>query len=188
MLLHNDIVTDGEAEPGSFPGGLRCEEWVEHLFFYFGWNTRAVVPNPDFHSIAKAAGRGRKGWFIATAISFGSTLCCRIKAVRDQVQKHTREILGKYVNLPSGRVECPLHGDVEALFLSSRTVIGEIKAFFDQCVDIDNPMFTRAFARVQEHVLDNGIGPFAMLHDLVEIAAQCLHQFGDLTVLLFVEA
>src|SRR6516162_7164660 len=105
MLLHNDVVTDGEPKPGSFSSRLRCEERVEHLFFYFRWNTRAVIPNPDFHTISKAAGRGRKGGFIAIAISFGSTLCRRIEAVRDQVQKHPREILGKYVNLPSGRVE-----------------------------------------------------------------------------------
>src|SRR5262245_42824125 len=42
MLLHNDVVTDGEAEPGSFSRRLCCEERVEHLFFYFRWNTRAV--------------------------------------------------------------------------------------------------------------------------------------------------
>src|SRR5262245_57581965 len=105
MLLHNDVVTDGEPKPGSFSGRLRREERVEHLFFYFRRNTRAVIPNPDFHSIAKAAGRGRKGWFMAFAVSFGPTLCCRIKTVRDQVQKHPREILRKYVGLPSGRVE-----------------------------------------------------------------------------------
>src|SRR5262249_5213182 len=146
MLLHDDVVTDGEAKPGSFPGGLRCEEWVEHLFLYFGWNTRAVIPDPDFHSIPKASCRGHQGWFIVIAISLGPTLCCRIKTIRDQVQKHPRKILRKYVGLPSSRVECPLHGDVEALFLSSCTVIGEIEAFLDQGVDIDNPVFPGTFA------------------------------------------
>src|SRR5215468_7120037 len=154
MLLHNDVVTDGEAEPGSFSCRLCCEERVEHLFFYFRWNTRAVIPNPDFHTIAKASCGGHQSWFIAIAISFGS-LCRRIEAVRDQVQKHPSDILRKYIGLPSVRVERPLHDDVEALFLSSCTVIGEIEAFLDQGVDIDNPVFTRAFARVQQHVLDN---------------------------------
>src|SRR5262245_4793201 len=148
MLLHNDVVTDGEPEPGSFSGRLRCEERVEHLFFHVRWNTGAVIPNPDFHTIAKASCRGPKGWLIAIAFSLGFTLCCRIKAVRDQVQKHSRDILRKYIGFPSGRVERPLHGDVEALLLSPRTMVGEIEAFFDQRVDIDNPMLTRAFARV----------------------------------------
>src|SRR5262245_14625076 len=176
MLLHNDVVTDGEPKPGSFPGRLRCEERVEDLFFYFRWDTRAVIPNPDFHTIAETLCRGHKGWFIAIANSLGSTLCCRIKAVRDQVQKHPRDILRKYVGLPSGRVERPLHGDVEALFLSSRTVIGEIEAFFDQGIDINDPVFAGAFARVQQHVLDDGVRSLAVLHDLVEVALKGLRQ------------
>src|SRR5262245_53038934 len=105
MLLDYDVVTDREPEPGSFSGGLGCEERVEHLFFYFRWNTGAVIPNPNFHTIAKASCRGHQGWFIAIAVSLGPTPCCRIKAVRDQVQKHPRDILRKYVGLPSGRVE-----------------------------------------------------------------------------------
>src|SRR5262245_31671210 len=105
MLLDDDVVTDGEPKPGSFSGRLGCEERVEHLFFYFRWNTRAVVANPDFDTIAEASCRGHQGRFIAIAINLGSTPCCRIKAVRDQIQKHPREILRKYVGLPSGRVE-----------------------------------------------------------------------------------
>src|SRR5215475_565824 len=105
MLLDDDVVTDGEPEPGSFSGRLGGEERVEHLLFYFRWDTRAVIVNPDFHTIVKAPCRGHQGWFIAIAISFGSTLCCCIKAIRDQVQKHPRDILRKYVGLPSGRVE-----------------------------------------------------------------------------------
>src|SRR5262245_20686966 len=105
MLLHNDVVTDGEPEPGSFSGRLRCEERVEHLLLHLGRNAGAVVTNPNFHTITKASCRGHQGWLIAIAISLGSTLCCRIKAVRDQVQKHPSNILRKYVGLPSGRVE-----------------------------------------------------------------------------------
>src|SRR5262245_41959125 len=105
MLLDNDVVTDGEPKPGPFAGRLRCEERVEHPFFYFGGNTRSVIPNPDFYTIAKASCRGHQGRFIAIASSLGPSLCCRIKAVRDQVQKHPRDILRKYVGLPGVRVE-----------------------------------------------------------------------------------
>src|SRR5262249_49412296 len=122
MLLHNDVVTDGESKPGSFSGRLCCEERVEHLFFYFRWNTGAVIPNPDFHTIAKASCRGHQGWFIAIAVSLGSTLCCSIKAVRDQVQKHPRDILGKYVGLPSSRIKRSLHRDIEDQFLHHHAV------------------------------------------------------------------
>src|SRR5215475_1527259 len=105
MLLDNDVVTDGEPKPGSFSGRLRCEERVEHFFFYFRWDTRAIIANPDFYPIAKASCRGHQGWFIAIAICLGSTPCYRIKTVRDQIQKNPRDILRKYVGLPSGRVE-----------------------------------------------------------------------------------
>src|SRR3974390_1339652 len=104
MLLHNDVVTDGEPKPGSFSGCLCCEERVEYLFFYFRLDTRAVIPNPDLHTIAKASCRGHQGRFIAIAIGLGPTLCCRIKAVRDQVQKHPRELLGEDVDLANGRI------------------------------------------------------------------------------------
>ena len=51
-------------------------------------------------------------------------------------------------------------------------MVGEVEAFLDESVDIDRSVFTGAFARVQQHVLDDGIGALAVLHDLVEIAAQ----------------
>src|SRR5262245_13294824 len=146
MLLHNDVVTDGETKPSSFSGRLRCEERIEHLFLYFRRNTGAVIPNPDFHTIAKASGRGHQGWFIAIAFILGPTLCCRIKAILDQVQKYPCDVLREYVGLPSVRVESPPHGDVEALFFSSCTVIGEIEALLDEGIDIDEPMFARALA------------------------------------------
>src|SRR4029450_7503593 len=122
MLLHNDVVTDGEPEPGTFSGRFRCEERVEHLFFHVRWNTGAVVANPDFNTVPKAPCRSHKGCLIAIAISLGSSLCCRIKTVRDQVQKYPRDILRKYVGLTCGRVQGPPHCDVEALLLSSRTL------------------------------------------------------------------
>jgi hypothetical protein len=44
-----------------------------------------------------------------------------------------------------------------------------------------------AFARVQEHVFDNGIGAFAVLRDLVEILTQRCGQFGDFIMSLSVQ-
>src|SRR5262245_4061242 len=37
MPLHNDVVTDGEPEPGAFSSGFCGEERVEHLLFHFRW-------------------------------------------------------------------------------------------------------------------------------------------------------
>ena len=40
---------------------------------------------------------------------------------------------------------------------------------------------------MQQHVLDDGIGTLAVLHDLVEIAAQHIGQFVDLLAPFFIE-
>jgi hypothetical protein len=50
MLLDDDVVADGEAQPGTFAGRFRREERVEHLFFHVRWNTGAIVADPDFHN------------------------------------------------------------------------------------------------------------------------------------------
>ena len=57
-------------------------------------------------------------------------------------------------------------------------MIGEIEALFDEGVGVIRPMLARAFARVQQHILDDGVGAFAVLHDLVKIVAQGVRQFG----------
>ena len=66
-------------------------------------------------------------------------------------------------------------------------MIGEVEAFLDEGIDIDEPVFARAFARVQQHVLDDGIGTLAVLHDLVEIAPQRIRQFVNLSSRFIVE-
>ena len=38
---------------------------------------------------------------------------------------------------------------------------------------------------MQQHVLDDGVGASAVLHDLVEVAAQRVHQFGDFAHVIF---
>jgi hypothetical protein len=85
MLLDDDIVADGKAKAGALPGRLGCEKRVEHLLLHLGWNAGAVVADPDFHLIAKAAGRGRKGWLISLTTDLGFPLGRGIKAVGDEV-------------------------------------------------------------------------------------------------------
>ena len=59
--------------------------------------------------------------------------------------------------------------DIEPLLLGPRPVIGEVEAFLDEGVDIDHPMLTGAFARVQQHIFDDCIRALAVLNDLVEV-------------------
>src|SRR5262249_27662164 len=96
------------------------------------------------------------------------------------------DLLRENVDLTGRRIKGPLHIDLEALFLGPSTMIGEIEAFLDECIDVDRPMLTRTFARVQQHVLDDGVCPFAVLYNLVEIIAQGVREFGDFSARLFV--
>ena len=187
MLLDDDVVADREAKPGTFSGRLGREERIEHLLLHLGRNAGAVVADPDFHAVAKVLGRGGKGRLVVAAIGFCFALGRRIKAIGNQIEQNPRDVLREHIDLAGGRIEGPLQGDVEALLLGPRAVVGEIEALLDEGVDIDRPVLTRAFTRVQQHVLDDGIGALAVLHDLVEIALQRIRQFVDFARALIVE-
>ena len=73
------------------------------------------------------------------------------------------------------------------LLLGPGAVIGEVEALFDECVDIDRPVLAGALTRVQEHVLDDRVGTFAVLYDLVEVTLQHVRNLTDLGAQLAVE-
>ena len=55
-------------------------------------------------------------------------------------------------------------------------------------VDVGRPTLAGTLARMQQHVLDDGVGALAVLHDLFEIAFQHLRQLADLAALLLSSA
>jgi hypothetical protein len=57
MLLHNDVVTDGEPKPGALSSGLRREEWIKHLLLHVSRNAGAVVTDPNFDTVTEVLGR-----------------------------------------------------------------------------------------------------------------------------------
>ena len=73
---------------------------------------------------------------------------------------------GKTSTSPAAGSNDLFQSDVKALLLGPRPVIGKIEALLDESIDIDRSVFTRAFARVQQHVLDDGIGALAVLTTL----------------------
>ena len=58
MLLHDDVVSDGQAKASALASGLCREEGIEHLFPYVGRNAHAVVANPDLNFVAEVFRRG----------------------------------------------------------------------------------------------------------------------------------
>ena len=81
---------------------------------------------------------------------------------------------------PADGSKRPLQSHIEARLLGSRPMIGEIEALLDQGIDISRPVFSGAMTRMQQHVLDDGVGALAVLHDLVEIALQRIGDLADL--------
>ena len=144
MLLHDDVVSDGQAKAGALSGGFGREEGIEHLLLHFGRNAGAVVANSDLNAVAEVLRRSHKGWLIAIAIVLLFALGRRIEAVRDQVQESPCDLLREHIDLTGGRIKGPLHIDLEALLLGAGTMIGEIKALLDERVGVDQPMFARS--------------------------------------------
>ena len=95
-----------------------------------------------------------------------------IKAVGDQIQEYAGDFLRKQLDHAGVGVEIALQRDVEVRLFGAGAVIGEVEAFIDQRVDVGGPVLAAALARMQQHVLDDGVGALAVLDDFFEIVLQ----------------
>src|SRR5262245_20231839 len=105
MLLDDDIVTDGEAKPCPLARRLCCEERIEHLVLHLGRNAGPIVANADLDAVPEIPGGRSEGWLIAIVARLILAFCCRIEAVRNQVQQDPRDFLWEKVNLAGGWIE-----------------------------------------------------------------------------------
>src|SRR6185312_1380072 len=169
MLLDDNVVANGEPQAGPLARRFRREERVEYLLLQIGRNAGAVVPDPDFHTVAEALCRNDKDRLVAIATGFRLAFRRRIKTIRDHVEEGAGDVLRKDFRLACGRIKRPLDGDFETLRLRPRTVPGEVQDFLDNRIDVDTPMLAGDFPRVQQHVLDDRIRTPAVMHDLLEI-------------------
>src|SRR6476646_5497358 len=81
MLLDDDVMTDGQAQSGSFAGGLGRKERIEHLLLHLGRHAGAVVADPDLDAVAEILGRGSQNGLVAASIRFRLTLRRSVEAV-----------------------------------------------------------------------------------------------------------
>src|SRR6185312_12427499 len=61
VLFHHNVVTHGQAKPGSLTGRLGGEEGIEHLLLHGLGNAGAIVANADFDPVPEAFGAGAQG-------------------------------------------------------------------------------------------------------------------------------
>src|SRR3974377_2078687 len=142
MLLHDDVVTDGEAKPRAFSGRFGSEERSEQLLLPLWQNTCAIVADTDLYPVAEILGRRGQGRLVVAAIALGFALRRRVEPVRDHVQQNTGDVLGKHVDFTGSRIEGSLQGDGEAGLLGPCPVLGEIEALLDEAIDVDESVFT----------------------------------------------
>src|ERR1700733_8040849 len=81
VLLDDDVMTDGQAQSGSFTGGLGCKERIEHLLLHLGRHAGAVVADPDLDAVAEILGHGSQNGLVVASIRFRLTLCCGVEAI-----------------------------------------------------------------------------------------------------------
>src|SRR5262249_53563566 len=142
MLLDNNVVADGEAKTSAFSGRLRCEEWVEHLFFYVRRNTDPVIANSNFDTIAKILGRGHQSRLIVAIIGLCFALDRSIEAICNQIKKSTPDVLRENVCPAGRRIKGLFELYLKTLRLSPRSMPCKIEAFLNKRIDVNRPMLT----------------------------------------------
>src|SRR3954469_10399071 len=180
VLLHDDVVAQGQAEPGALAGRLRGKEGVEHLGLDLVRDADAVVADPDLDLAAEASGRGHERRLEARVAVLRLPFRRRVEPVRDQVQENPRDLLRIEIGLPGLRIEVLRERDVEAGLLRPGAMVGEVHALLDDGVEVRRPPLPGSLARMQQHVLDDRIGALAVLNHLFQVALQHLGQLLDL--------
>src|SRR6478672_8026081 len=103
MLLDDDVVTDGQAQPCPFTGRLGRKEGIEQLLLRLRRDTGAVVAYRDFDAVAETLGRCSQRRLVVASIRLGLTLHCRVEAVGNEVKKRPRNLLREQIDLTGGR-------------------------------------------------------------------------------------
>src|SRR6185437_2029360 len=61
VLFHHNVVTHGQAKPGSLACRLGSEEGIEHLLLHGLGDARAIVANANFNPVPETFGAGAQG-------------------------------------------------------------------------------------------------------------------------------
>jgi hypothetical protein len=100
MLLDDDVMRDGKAQPCSLPGRLGGEERIEHLLPHLGQDTGAVVEDPDLDCLAEAPCGDAENRLKAFITGFNLAPGRGVEAVGNQIKQRTRDFLRIKLNRP----------------------------------------------------------------------------------------
>src|SRR5262249_38978102 len=185
VLLGHDIVTDRESKAGTFAGRLCGEERRKDLCKHVRWNTYTVVADAHFDLVSEVMrGHPQDRMIIRAGLAILPAILRSIKAISEQVEKHTRDVLGNQLDGTKIGVEVALDRNVEFPILCASAMIGEVERLFDQRVDIDVLALAAPAPGMQEHAFDDAVGTTAVLGNLGQIVIQRPNQSLGLGVFL----
>jgi hypothetical protein len=95
------------------------------------------------HPSPRPSSNGSKPRLVIAAIRVCLAFRRRVEPIRNYIEQRPRDLLREQVDLPRDRIKRPFQRDIEALFLSTRAVIGETETFLDERVDINRPSAQR---------------------------------------------
>src|SRR5262249_15589650 len=99
MLLDDDVMAERQPKTGPLTSWLGREERVEHFVSDLSWNPYAIVADTDFHLVAEVFRCCRKRGLVAIAARLLLALVSGIEAIRDHIEKNSRDFLRKDVDL-----------------------------------------------------------------------------------------
>ena len=135
VLFYDDVVAHRQAKPGTLARGLGREERVEYFLSDLFRDAGSIIPNTNFNLVSEVLRRGGKHWLEAVT-DFHFALRRGVKSVRYQIEQDPRDLLRINISHADGRIEIALQSDTEACLFCSGTVISEVQALIDYCVDI----------------------------------------------------
>ena len=108
MLLDDDVMGHGKAEPRSLPCWLCGEEGNEYLFLYFGRDAGAIVANADFDRLAEVPRGCAENRLKAFVTGFDLAPDRGIEAIGNQVEQRARDLLRIQFKRSCERIEVVL--------------------------------------------------------------------------------
>src|SRR6476660_8959418 len=170
MLLDDDVVAYGEAEPCAFSGRLGREERVENLIPKLSRDSHSIIADTNFHLIAMhpccRAHHRLKIDITVCDLPFGD----RVKSIGDQIEQYPGNLLRKHLDHARMGIEVSSQRDIELGGIAARAMLGETKGFIHESIDVSRATLPATLPGMQQHVLHNGIRTPAVLDHLAKVS------------------
>ena len=163
------------------PEGLVVKNGLNILSLDRLRNAGAVIANTDFNLISKVLRRSDKHRLEAFT-GFRFSFHRGVEPVRYDIEQDARDLLRIDIRDADGRIEIALEGDTETCLFRPGTVVREVQALLEDCVDVRRTMLAVTLTGVLQHVFHDRVGTLTVLNNLFEVGLQYLRQFVQIAL------